>query len=90
MRFGYTKPVNTLRHIPPVLVWVAGLAVACLSVLGLLWRWCAVIAGVLTLLVVTVQYKNQGNTTINFRSGNWVKEGAEYRFSAGRHHGKGF
>jgi hypothetical protein len=81
--------MNMLRRIPPILIWIGGIMVAFLSIVGLIWRWCAVVAGVLTILVVTVQYRNQGSTAIAFRAQDWVKEKDSYRFSTGRQHGKG-
>jgi hypothetical protein len=83
-----TKSMNLLRRIP-VLIMLLGLVAALLSILGTFLRWCAVVAGMLTAIVVIVQFKAQGNTTIQFATGDWQKIEDSFQFSAGRYHGKG-
>jgi hypothetical protein len=36
-----------------------------------------------------VQYKTQGGVTVQFTTSDWEAESDSFRFSAGRHHGKG-
>jgi hypothetical protein len=47
-------------------VWLVGLLVAALGIIGIFWPWCAIAAGLLTLMVVTVQYKTQGSVAVTF------------------------
>lgn len=81
--------MNKLRSIPPILVWTGGVIVALLSILGAFLPWCAVVAGLLTILIVTVQYRNQGSTAVAFKVQDWVKGKDSYQFTAGLQHGKG-
>lgn len=81
--------MNLLRRIPSVLIWLLGIAAALLSIVGAFSRWYIVLAGVLTAVVVTVQFKTQGNTTIAFTIEDWRETSDSFEFCAGRHHGKG-
>ncbi|MGA9693595.1 MAG: hypothetical protein WBR33_19545 [Pseudonocardiaceae bacterium] len=81
--------MNTLRRIPPVIILLVGLVAAALSIGGVIWPWCSVAAGILTIVVVSVQYKTQGSTIVSFTTDDWKKEGASFLFSAGQQHGKG-
>lgn len=81
--------MNQLRRIPSVFVWAIGILAAILSIVGVLWPWCAVLAGLLTIVIVSVQYKTQGSITVKFTTSDWTPSGDDFQFSAGRHHGKG-
>lgn len=81
--------MNLLRQIPSSLIWLAGLLASLIGILGVFNPACAVIAGVLTAIIITIQFVTQGNTTIRFQVGDWKKIGSSYEFSTGGRHGKG-
>jgi hypothetical protein len=81
--------MSLLRRIPPKVVWLVGIVAALLGIFGAYSPWYAVIAGVLTAIVVTIQYMTQGNTSIPFDIADWRQNDESFEFSAGRYHGKG-
>jgi hypothetical protein len=54
--------MNLLRRIPSIIIWLIGIVAALLGIAGVFSFWYAVVAGVLTAIVVTVQYMTRGNT----------------------------
>ena len=81
--------MNLLKKIPPALILLLGLVAALLSIAGAFLRWCAIVAGALTAVVVIVQFKTQANKTIHFTSNDWRENGDSFQYSAGYRHGKG-
>lgn len=68
---------------------MVGLLAAALSVIGAFSPWCAVIAGVLTIPVVIVQYATQGNAVIEFSDDDWEDADGGFRLRVHRDHSKG-
>lgn len=84
--------MSFLKRIPPVLTFAIGLLAAAASIVGAFFPdfpvWAAS-GGVLTLIVVTMQYSATGPAVVSFSEVDWRAHGEGYRFATGTRHGKG-